>query len=55
VKEAVREEADCVTGDAKTFIKDGLDFNAEDTMNEKLGEFQKELEDALKRKHGKTK
>jgi len=54
VQEAVIEEAEWVTSDAKTFLKDGLDFVAEETMGEKLEEIREGLEDALKRKHGKT-
>lgn len=53
VQEAIREEAEWKTSDAKTFIEDGLDFNAEDTMNEKLEEISDELDHALKRKHKK--
>lgn len=54
VQEAIREEAEWKTSDAKTFIEGGLDFNAEDTMNEKLEEISDELDKALKRRHGKT-
>jgi len=31
-----------------------IDFNAEDTMNDKLEEISDELDHALKRRHGKT-
>ena len=55
VKEEIREEADYVTSDSKTFLKEGLDFNAENKMNEKLEEIDRELNETLKRKHGKTK
>ena len=54
VQEAVREEAEWKTCDAKTFVEDGLDFKAEDTMIEKLEEISDELDHALKRRHGKT-
>ena len=54
VQEAVREEAEWKTSDAKTFVEDGIDFKAEDTMNEKLEEISDELDKALKRRHGKT-
>lgn len=51
VQEAVRDEADWKTCDVKTFVEDGIDFKAEDTMNEKLEEIGDELGQALKRRH----
>jgi hypothetical protein len=52
VKEAVREEAEWITSDAKTF-REGIGFSAEDTMNDKLEGISDELDHALKRRHGK--
>jgi len=54
VKEEIREQAEWITSDAKTFLHDYDDLKAEDIMNDKLAEIQSELEDALKRRHGKT-
>jgi len=51
VQEAIRDEVDWKTCDAKTFVEEGINFNAEDTMNEKLEEISDELDEALKRKH----
>ena len=54
IKEEIREEAEWRTSDAKTFLHDYDDLNAEDIMNDKLGEIQTKLEDALKLMHSKT-
>jgi hypothetical protein len=51
VKEAVREEAEWRTSDAKTFWEDGLGFKAEDTMDKTLEEISDELDNALKRRY----
>ena len=54
VQEDIREKAQWITADTETFLRDGLDFNAEDTMTDKLEEINDELDHALKRRHKKT-
>jgi len=53
VKEEVREEAEWITSDRKTFLDKYDDLKAEDIMIDKLEEISDELDRALKRRHGK--
>jgi len=54
VKEAVRNEAEWRTSDPKTFTQDLGKINAEMIMLDELEEIDRELYQALKRRHGKT-
>jgi len=54
VQEEVREQAEWITSDVKTFLQDYDDLKAEDIMIDKLEEISDELDKALKRRHGKA-
>jgi len=54
VQEAIRDEAEWRTSDPKTFIQDLGKIDAEKIMLSKLEDIDKELYQALKRRHGKT-
>lgn len=55
VREHLKEEFESNLSELKWFLRDGISFEAEEEMNNKLKDLQDELEDALERKHGKTK
>lgn len=55
VREDLKSEFEDNLSDLKWFLRDGIYFKAETALNSKLNSLQDELEDALKRKHGKTK